>query len=143
MTFDIKRITPGWWGAIAGAVAAGASLFPNGRLIGGAAAGAAMFLLAKKMTPCCDGCAAGQGCGDDVQSADAPPTFMTAPTAGSTSSSGAPCLTCDGAKPTATAPELGPMPTDGVADAPVVDTTFEPIAMFERVAISKTGLVAA
>jgi hypothetical protein len=48
---------------MAGAVAAGASLFPGSRLIGGLAGGAAMFALAYAMTPCCDGCAGGAGCG--------------------------------------------------------------------------------
>lgn len=77
MTFDldhVKRITPGWWGAIAGVAGGAAALFPGRRVLAGAIAGAALFGLALHMTPCCDGCAGGQGCGGA-----APPTAPSSP----------------------------------------------------------------
>lgn len=43
---DLKKLSPAWWGAIAGAVAAGATLLPNQRLLGGLGGGVAMFLAA-------------------------------------------------------------------------------------------------
>lgn len=84
MTLDldhVKKLTPGWWGAIAGAAAAGATLVPSSRVLAGAAGGVAMLLVALHLTPCCDGCAAGQGCGASAP-ADPPttevPLFPTA-----------------------------------------------------------------
>lgn len=66
----LKKLSPAWWGAIAGAVAAGASLFPDSRLVGGVAAGAAMFYVAKKVSaPCCAACA-----GEPVELAQASAT---------------------------------------------------------------------
>jgi hypothetical protein len=58
----VKRISPGWWGAVAGAAAAGAALVPSSRLLAGALAAGAVFALALRNTPCCEGCAAGAGC---------------------------------------------------------------------------------
>jgi hypothetical protein len=66
MTLDlahVKRISPGWWGAIAGVAAAGAALVPSARILAGLLGGGAMFALALHQTPCCDGCAQGAGCG--------------------------------------------------------------------------------
>jgi len=55
---ELKRLPPAWWGAIAGAVAAGATLFPNHRVFGGLGAGALVYFLARKATqPCCADCA--------------------------------------------------------------------------------------
>jgi len=59
-----KRLTPGWFAAIAGAAVAGATLVPDHKIIAGLGAGIGMLAIALKLTPCCDGCAAGQGCGD-------------------------------------------------------------------------------
>jgi hypothetical protein len=70
---NVKRISPGFWGAIAGAAAAGATVFSTNRVLGGLVAGGAMFLVALKLTPCCDGCAQGQGCGDAKTAAPAAP----------------------------------------------------------------------
>jgi hypothetical protein len=77
----VKRISPEFWGAIAGAVAAGAILFPSSRVIGGAIGGAAMFVVALKLTPCCDGCAKGQGCGarESIALEVTPPAVQLAP----------------------------------------------------------------
>jgi hypothetical protein len=79
--FDIDHLRAlpiGWWGAIAGAAVAGATLFPSARVLAGAAAAAGMLTLAVKLTPCCDGCAAGKGCGGSptTETAD-PPTGGT------------------------------------------------------------------
>lgn len=53
-----KSISPQWWGAIAAAVAAGAAVFADHRILGGLAAGGAMLYLAKKASaPCCAACA--------------------------------------------------------------------------------------
>jgi len=59
----LRALPIGWWGAVAGAAVAGATLFPETRVLAGGAAAAAMLLLALKLTPCCAGCAAGAGCG--------------------------------------------------------------------------------
>jgi hypothetical protein len=54
----IKNISPAWWGVVAGAVAAGATLFADHRLVGGLGAGAvALYFAAKKSAPCCAACA--------------------------------------------------------------------------------------
>jgi len=58
-----KRLTPGWFAAIAGAAVAGATLVPSHKVIAGLGAGLGMLAVALHLTPCCDGCAAGQGCG--------------------------------------------------------------------------------
>lgn len=51
-------LSPAWWGAIAGAIAAGATLFPESRIIGGIGGGIAMLFVAKKISaPCCADCA--------------------------------------------------------------------------------------
>jgi hypothetical protein len=59
----LKTLGPAWWGAIAGAIAAGASLLPDSRLLGGAAGGVAMYLVARKLAaPCgCHGEATSSG----------------------------------------------------------------------------------
>jgi hypothetical protein len=59
----IKKIPPTWWAVVAGAGAAGATIFDKHRVLAGAVAAGAAFLFALYVTPCCDGCAAGQGCG--------------------------------------------------------------------------------
>lgn len=69
---NVKRISPGFWGAIAGAAAAGATIWSGNRVLGGLLAGGAMFLVALKLTPCCDGCAQGKGCGGTSEPAPAP-----------------------------------------------------------------------
>lgn len=54
---DFKNLPPAWLGAIAGAVAAGAALFPDNRIAGGLGAGALVFFIARKATkPCCAEC---------------------------------------------------------------------------------------
>jgi hypothetical protein len=55
---EFKSLPPAWLGAIAGAVAAGATLVPEHRLLAGALAGAGVFLLARHASkPCCAECA--------------------------------------------------------------------------------------
>lgn len=57
----LKSISPQWWGAIAAATAAGASVFDGNRILGGLALGGAMLYLARKASaPCCAACA-GEG----------------------------------------------------------------------------------
>jgi hypothetical protein len=54
----ITNVSPAWWGAVAGAATAGAVLFPEHRLLGGALVGGAMLVIALYKTPCCAGCGA-------------------------------------------------------------------------------------
>lgn len=68
-----KRLTPGWFAAIAGAAVAGATLVPSHKVIAGGIAGLGMLAIALHLTPCCDGCAAGAGCGATT-STTVPPT---------------------------------------------------------------------
>lgn len=59
----IEDISPTWWGAIAGAVAAGAVAVPTHRVLAGAALGGAVLWLAlRRLAPCCQSCAEGKGC---------------------------------------------------------------------------------
>lgn len=85
---EVAHVPPQWWGAIAGAVAAGAVLVPNHRVLAGAGAGVAMLLLAVRpwaspaaSTPCCQECAEGAPCagggGDAVQVAAVGSDLMT------------------------------------------------------------------
>lgn len=67
----IKKLSPEFLGAIAGAAAAGAVIFPEHRIIGALGLGGVMLFIALKMTPCCDGCADGKGCGGDAPSSSA------------------------------------------------------------------------
>jgi hypothetical protein len=54
----LKKISPQWWGAIAGATAAGATVLDSNRLLGGLVAGGAMLAFAvKQSAPCCAECA--------------------------------------------------------------------------------------
>lgn len=56
---EFKSLSPAWLGAIAGAIAAGATLFPEHRILGGLGAGAVVFFIARRASgPCCDECAA-------------------------------------------------------------------------------------
>lgn len=74
-TDTLKKLSPPWWGAIAGAVAAGATLAPNHRILGGALGGLAMFYIAKKLTgPCCAECA---GASSSAATPDSPPSLRT------------------------------------------------------------------
>jgi hypothetical protein len=59
----LKRMSPGWFGAAAGVAVAGAALFQGSRLLAGLLGGGAVLALGIYVTPCCDGCAQGQGCG--------------------------------------------------------------------------------
>ena len=59
---QLEQIGPQWWGAIAGAAAAGAVIVPSHRIIAGLAAGAAVAWLAlgrpmPTKAPCCASCA--------------------------------------------------------------------------------------
>lgn len=72
----LQRLTPGWFSAIAGAAIAGATLVPHHRILAGLGAGVSMLAIAIALTPCCDGCAAGQGCGASVTAK--PPTLPPA-----------------------------------------------------------------
>jgi hypothetical protein len=75
---DLKKLSPAWWGAVAGAVAAGASLAPNARILGGAAGGAAMLLLAHKMSsPCCAECAGAAASSGAASSESAPTSLLS------------------------------------------------------------------
>jgi hypothetical protein len=66
----LKKLSPQWWGAIAAAVAAGASVFSNHRILGGLALGAGMLYVAKRASePCCAACA---GEGDHASEPEAP-----------------------------------------------------------------------
>jgi hypothetical protein len=67
MLEELKKLSPAWWGAIAAAIGAGATLFPESRLVAGAVAGAAMFVVARKMSPCCAECAGSGGGGIQQQ----------------------------------------------------------------------------
>jgi hypothetical protein len=68
----VKNISAGFWAAIAGAAAAGATVFSGNRIVGGLVGGAAMFLIALRLAPCCAGCAEGKGCGGDAPTAPTP-----------------------------------------------------------------------
>jgi hypothetical protein len=61
----IKRVKPEFWGVIAAVAAVGAATFGN-KILGAALLGGAAFVVALQFTPCCDGCAQGQGCGGSV-----------------------------------------------------------------------------
>lgn len=67
----VTKLPPQWWAAIAGAAAAGATIFDGNRVVGGLAAGVAMMLVALKLQPCCAGCAGGGGCGGELGPAPA------------------------------------------------------------------------
>lgn len=70
----LKSVSPAWWGAIAGAVVAGATILPDARIVGGIGAGIAMFVLARKMSaPCCAGCADSASRSPVAQDSPAPP----------------------------------------------------------------------
>ena len=71
---NVKRISPSYWGAVAAAAGAGAMVFSGNRILGGLALGGAMFLLALQLAPCCDGCAAGAGCGGTTATQPTPAT---------------------------------------------------------------------
>lgn len=78
---QLKSISPQWWGAIAGAVVAGATVFADSRVLGGAAAGAAMFYLARRFSaPCCAACA-GDG---DVETVSVKDTLAPPPSSSCT-----------------------------------------------------------
>lgn len=134
-SFDIKRITPAWWGAIAGAAVVGATLFPATRVIAGAIAGGAMLAVANHVTkPCCDGCkdgrapCAGSGATATLREmmADEAPTQL-ATVQPQIAPSSQPCYGCGGldvpqSQPQATAP--APAPT--VHEAPATLYQREP-----------------
>lgn len=61
MLDELKKLSPGWWGAIAAAIGAGATLFPESRVVAGVVAGAAMFVVARRFGACCAECAGGGG----------------------------------------------------------------------------------
>jgi hypothetical protein len=99
----LKRMSPAWYGAAAGAAVAGATLFPDARLFSGLFGAGAVLALGLYVTPCCDSCADAaaatdtshassqdapapaassapcQGCGQGAD-APAPPAMLTAPT---------------------------------------------------------------
>jgi hypothetical protein len=102
----LKRMSPAWYGAAAGAAVAGATLFPDARLFSGLLGAGAVLALGLYVTPCCDSCADAaadashatpqdaapapaassapcQGCGQGAD-APAPPAMLTAPTTSST-----------------------------------------------------------
>jgi hypothetical protein len=55
---SLRKLPPAWWGAIAGAAVAGATLFPSARLLGGlGAAGLVLYVAHKATAPCCADCA--------------------------------------------------------------------------------------
>lgn len=57
---DLQTLEPQWYGAAAGAAAAGAVLFPAYRVAAGLAGAATVLALALRSggtPPCCDGCA--------------------------------------------------------------------------------------
>jgi hypothetical protein len=68
---SLKKLSPQWWGAIAAAAAAGATVFAEHRVLGGLALGGAMLWLARKASaPCCASCA---GQGDTEQQSQSSP----------------------------------------------------------------------
>lgn len=105
MLDELKKLSPGWWGAIAAAIGAGATLFPESRVVAGVVAGAAMLVVARKVSaPCCAECAGGGG---GIQQSQAMPQSeakgfdistwlgkLTAPATSSASSGG--CVGCQG-----------------------------------------------
>ena len=72
MSLDaLKNLFSGWWAAAAGGAVAGATLFPESRVAAGALGGAAVLAFALwRSAPCCEGCAAGQGCGGTAEAPD-------------------------------------------------------------------------
>lgn len=54
----VQKVPAMWWGAVAGAAAAGATIFPDARVIAALALGGGMLALAVKLAvPCCSDCA--------------------------------------------------------------------------------------
>lgn len=133
-SFDLKRITPEWWGAIAGAVAASVMLFPGSRVIAGLIGGGAMLAVARHVTkPCCDGCKDGSApCAGSVtttrETTAAAPTTQLAtvqPQSAPTTTSSQPCYGCGGLD----APQ--PQSTAAIAtmQAPVAEA---PTVLYQR-----------
>lgn len=59
----LRKLSSGWYAAAAAAAAAGATLVPERRVLAGLVGGLAVLGVGLwKSEPCCDGCAAGQGC---------------------------------------------------------------------------------
>lgn len=75
----VKKLSHGWLAAIAGAAAAGATIVPAHRVLAAVGFGGAMLFIALKLTPCCDGCAQGAGCGGEAASSSTPATTPTTP----------------------------------------------------------------
>lgn len=73
----VKKLSPGWLAAIAGAAAAGATIVPGHRILAALGFGGAMFVVALKLTPCCDGCAQGAGCGGTTETSSTPAATST------------------------------------------------------------------
>lgn len=84
MTLDLrhrmKSITPVWWGAIAAAAAAGATIVPAHRVGAALVGGSAMLTLALWNAPCCSDCAAAAAKAA-AASSPAPTAAPPAPTA--------------------------------------------------------------
>lgn len=53
----IKKLDVAWYGAAAGAAAAGAALVPNHRIFAGIVGGALVLAIGVWRSPCCAGCA--------------------------------------------------------------------------------------